>query len=145
MFLRQSLPTKILGPITPVWGKIFPTDDNLEKEFTISLEMCISKFLPHWASVLRLTNTENDCCQPGDRIPMIAMRESKFLQFMFEKIRYDYHNVSIDEWHNVKISQTKQGDGSYKYQLEINNEIVQEKKNENAQEYSKVKLFIRQF
>ena len=73
---------------------------------------------------------------------MIAMRESKFLQFMFEKIRYDYYNVSIDEWHNVKISQTKQDDGSYKYQLEINNEIVQEKTNENAQEYDKVRLFI---
>ena len=44
--------------------------------FTVSLELKINSFDEDWAEVLRLTNTENDYGDVGDRIPAIFARRT---------------------------------------------------------------------
>ena len=44
--------------------------------FKVSLELYINSFDENWAEVLRLTNTENDYGDVGDRIPAIFARRT---------------------------------------------------------------------
>ena len=122
-------------------GKIYPYDGDLKKEYTFSFEMRLTAPVRGWTNILRLTNTDDNFGKMGDRIIWMGLEGPQNIIFNSENITHFWFDIILNEWYNVKISQTKQDRRSHKYTLKINDQVIQQLTYNYAGEYDNVKLF----
>ena len=84
------------------------TVPTLSKQFTVSFDVYINKFVSY-QSILRLTSTDVNCCNLGDRVPGVWIYGGKFyISFALNgNANKVYHGTvaKAGEWISVKISQ----------------------------------------
>ena len=94
--------------ILPTWGP----------SFRVSFSLLITSFdgdnlfKGKWAELLRFTNTDNNCCRMGDRIPAIFTNINGFIQVatQIDNKGNRWKNINLDEnvWYNLEILQSVQ-------------------------------------
>ena len=82
----------------PSWGP----------EFTLSLELFINSFpdaTTNYAEVLRFSNTDNNCCEYGTRIPAIFIKAGDLIEVSPPGAAPGQIKVNLNTWYKINISQ----------------------------------------
>ena len=92
----------------PTWGP----------SYRVALSLKISSFdgenlqRGRWAELLRLTSTNNNCCNIGDRIPLIFTNKNGFIQVatQIDNKGNRWKNINLNEnvWYNLELLQSVQ-------------------------------------
>ena len=84
---------KLLATIDGSWGPLF----------RVSLDLIIWSFSSNWANVLAFKGNggDHDCCNNGDRVPLIHAGENSYLHFSHSI------NGNGNEWKNVRITSSR--------------------------------------
>ena len=107
------------GSFTITKDKKFPTLSSWGPIFKVSLELKIKSYnVPnlkneYWAEVLRFTNTDNDCCNVGDRIPAIFTNNNDKKVYVIMDINNKGNEVVLEhsfeenKWYKIELTQRK--------------------------------------
>ena len=101
-----------------IQDNLVATLTNWGPSYRIALNLKISSFdgenlqRGRWAELLRLTSTDNNCCNIGDRIPAIFTNVNGFIQVatQIDNKGNRWKNINLDEnvWYNLEILQSVQ-------------------------------------
>ena len=82
--------------------------------FRISFDLFITSFGPsEWGSILSFKGNggTNNCCRPGDRVPIVQLRSNGQLYFINsvngEGNYFFYHGVELNKLYKIEIEQKK--------------------------------------
>ena len=80
---------------------------NMGHHFEISLQMWIESYSN--SEFLRFTTTENDCCNPGDRIPYIRLYKNGYVHVACHVGEnpnfWRNFNLPVKTWINIVVKQ----------------------------------------
>ena len=95
-------------------GKLIDTFSTWGPFFRISFDLLITSFGPlEYSSVLSFKGNDaaNNCCNPGDRVPIIQLHSAGRLCFANSVSGNGNHNfygnVQLNKWHKIEIEQDK--------------------------------------
>ena len=130
-----------------------PTKNNkiddvpiVKKDFIFSVEIKPNKKVRAWSSVTRITNGKN-CCNYGNRIPMIKFRPNSFKLHIAFSINgngnrfFDTAPLKEGVYSKVVIKQVLKYGNEYRYSIIINDEEVFQDNNKKAQDFPDVKMY----
>ena len=74
--------------------------------------MFITSFGPsEWGSILSFKGNDNNCCNDGDRVPIVQLRSNGQLYFINsvngEGNYFFYHGVELNKLYKIEIEQKK--------------------------------------
>ena len=118
---------------------ILPT---IGKEFEISFDIKRAGFPTDWTSVLHFTQGgDNDSY--GDRVPGVwVLRKNVTIAFAVDGEKNHQYSTEISNvWTQLRITQLRQNDSSYLYQISKEGSPVYSKTNGDPQEFVNVTLY----
>ena len=119
---------KLIGAIY-FWGPLF----------RVSLDLIIFSFTSDWSNILAFKGNggNNDCCDNGDRVPLVNAGEGGLLQFSHSingtGNYWTNTNLTANNWYNVVIQQVERNNkarqdyNTYQDYLNIFRYILQSK------------------
>ena len=99
--------------------------NQLGKEYFVKFDIKIDKEFssPEWLNVFRLTSTDSNCCDHGDRIPALFLHKNKQLTFTnsigSQGNYHFYFPYELDRTYHIVISQTQSRTGKFEYCTKI--------------------------
>ena len=142
---------KLIGAIY-FWGPLF----------RVSLDLIIFSFTSDWSNILAFKGNggNNDCCDNGDRVPLVNAGEGGLLQFSHSingtGNYWTNTNLTANTWYNVVIQQVERNNKArqnyntylrlYEYfqvyfTVEIDGRLVVSKENADPREFRDVMVF----
>ena len=133
-------------------GHVIKTGLTLHKIYSITFDVYFTQFLfGKHENIIRLTNTDGNCCNPGDRIMGVWIDKTKSdsskqlyialndmdgtRNYFITKTSY-----SLNQWIHVDVRQVLR-DGSFFHIVTIDNKIEYEKKNKQPQDHENVIVY----
>ena len=116
--MQNSDRINMKGEVALGWGKKLSKQfDGWGEKYLVEFDIIVNRWVQptQWLNVLRMTSTDNDCCNHGDRLPLVFVNGLKQIHiaasvgeapnfsydFYFElnkmyhiEIRQDYHQFS---------------------------------------------------
>merc|ERR1719481_742239 len=95
--------------VIPTKGNLVQTIGEMGPAFHIKFDVLVTSFEgPTWRSILLFTNTDNNCCNLGDRIPALFSRNDGRIRFdMYfhkdAKLFDVYHTAKTNIWYSTEI------------------------------------------
>ena len=123
----------------------------LEKQYSVHMEFMINAFHKNgWYNLFHATISD-DTDAYGSRILAIWIYHNNgnmsttFSSAINGDSKYGYTSpttpVQLNKWNTVTVSQNKVG-GDYKYNIEMNREVIHVAKNTQPQEFEHVKVYV---
>ena len=117
----------------------------LSKEFEVVFEFYVNRLLSNWTSLLHMTIGGNRF-EIGNRIPAIFMLDSQLYVAMALNgsgdTGYFGNNISTNQWYGLSISQRKNSEGDYMFEVMLDGSIVYSVVNQATQEFENVKIYV---
>ena len=119
---------------------------RLSKEYEMKFEINVKSFPNNLASILHMT-TGSNCCDNGNRIPAIWGKEGSTPYIhVCTAISGNGNtckdiNIGTNKWIKIKLFQTRQLDGRYLFQCDMDGVIVWSTINNQAKEFENIKMF----
>ena len=119
----------------------------LSPSFVFRVDIKPNKKTKAWSSITRITDGVKDCCNVGNRIPMIKFRPNSYSLHISFAINgngnknFNSAPLKEGEYSTVVIKQTFMYGNKYRYSIRINGEEVFQTTNTKAQEFKNVKLY----
>jgi len=134
--------------VIPTKGNLVQTIGEMGPAFHIKFDFLVTSFEgPTWRNIILFTNTDNNCCNLGDRIPAVFSRNDGRIRFdmHFHKdaTLFDvYHTAKINIWYSTEIMQYYDRN-EWKYEIRVDgNLIYQNTIPSDAPTYKNVKVYI---
>jgi len=96
--------------IVPIRGNKLTTISNPPNEFILSFKLYPRGLVSNWSSILRFTNTNNDCCNWPDRWLLIIFRPSSMTLHFVAGSTLNPNNyinsasgVQLHKWNNIEV------------------------------------------
>lgn len=100
-----------------------------------------------WREITRITNTDNNCCKFGDRIPGVWFQPNSYKLFVCYDLSgksnqcyKDNEELNEKKYTNVQIEQTQQDD-KYIYTIKKDGKEIYNKENTKPQDYENAKIY----
>lgn len=119
----------------------------VQKSFKFSLEIKPIAKIRGWSSISRITSTGKDCCNYGDRIPLVKFNPNSYrlhIAFSLNGRGNGYWNsksLKEGEYSKVVIKQVFMYAQKYRYSIHINGEEVHQTTNTKPQVFKDAKLY----
>jgi hypothetical protein len=128
-------------------NKVNQVFNNWGREYLVKLDIEINaEFTENWLNVFHMTNTDNNCCNQGDRLPAMFINKDKWFQLSSslgssgDHVFKFYYELNTP--YHVEISQTDFGHGNFQFCIRINNVDVYCKKNNHPRMFDGVRLYL---
>ena len=108
LFLHSSCVSSSSSETIISRDQLLATIPSWGPEFTLSLELFINSFpdaATNYAEVLRFTNTDNNCCEYGTRIPAIWIKNGDIIEVSPPGGAPGQVNVIINTWYKISMNQ----------------------------------------
>ena len=98
---------------TVIQNKQISTIDVWGPEYRVAVDIIVNSATTanEYYSILRFTSTDSDCCNIGDRVPLIFYRRGGSLTFVSavgENGNFYFHySIDLKKWYHIEMSQAK--------------------------------------
>ena len=79
--------------------------------FRVAVDIIVHSAVAGWSSILRFTSTSHNCCNLGDRLPIIHYHSKGYLHITSAVNKngnyYVNYNIDLKKWYHIEIAQTK--------------------------------------
>ena len=130
-----------------IWrNHLLTTLDFLGREYSVAFSVMPFKFIARWASVIHFTTGDNRRVL-GSRIPAVWFSKWILNLHICSSVnrQHNYCNdflpIQLEKWINVNITQ-RRTKSAYKYEIFINNNLIHDKINYYAHNYTNVKVYV---
>ena len=119
----------------------------LKKDFIFSIDIKPLNKVRGWSTVARITDSKKDCCDNGNRIPLVIFKPNSFILAIAFSINGNGNRVFYSaplkqgEYTTVVIKQTLKYGNEYRYSITINGKEVFQTSNNKARDFRDVKLY----
>jgi len=134
--------------VIPSKGNLVQTIGEIGPAFHIKFDFLVTSFEgPVWRNIILFTATDNNCCNPGDRMPAIYSRSDGRIRFdlLFHKDAnvFDvYHTAKINIWYSTEIVQYYDRN-EWKYEIRVDGDLIyQNTFPSDAPTYKNVKVYM---
>jgi len=131
---RHSLPVCLLRRETQSQGFSGPVIQNNQistidiwgPQYKVEVDIIVNSFTSGneygYSNILRFTSSDSDCCNLGDRIPLIFYNRNGFLTITSSvngngNDYFDY-DIDLEKWYHIEIYQAERN-GQYYYTIKI--------------------------
>ena len=122
--------------------------DGWGKKYLVEFDIVVNRVpASPWLNVFRMTSTDNDCCNHGDRIPAVSLNKDKYFEITASvggngNFRHNY-NFELNTLYHVKIKQEKiVGSTSGNFSIWINDKYILFKENDQLKNFDNVRLYL---
>ena len=145
---HQDEGLNIEGEIEVKKNNKFPSVLNhLGKEYSIEFQIEVNKEFstPEYLNVFRMTSTDNNCCNHGDRIPSLFVNKNKNLYYATSIGNHGKYVFTfpyeLNRTYRFMISQTQSHAGKFEYCAKIDDVIFHCVSNDQPRSFENVLLY----
>ena len=125
------------------WSTPFWRSDGVTIKFDVIVN---SELTEEWHNLFHMTTTDANCCDPGDRVPVVLANRDKYFYLSFGingkgdyAVKYHYN---LNQLYNIEFSQNKNSNGEAVYKISVDGTIFHEVINTTPKNFQSAKLYL---